>query len=172
MAINRFLSGFVQAGVAALLGLALLGPTAGATDAATLIAVRDDGSASVRVEDGDPIIIPAGCVSALGQRLPGLTDPTSIREVLAAVVAEYAPTDGLLAGAIAAYGLTLVPRELGGAVVAGAQQGNPEASQAIMVPAGPAPQAEGVSGLTNLSSVGGVGGGGTQELRRSASEIE
>ena len=157
--------------LAGLLATALAFSLATPAWSATLIVVQADGSATVRGDDGETIVLPAEAVAALEAGLAEQTDPTVVQQVVADVVRQHASSDGLVAGAIAAFALSLVPEDLAIAVIAGAQAGNPDASDAIAVAAGPAPDTQSQGGLTSLSSAGGVGGGGTQEIRRSASEI-
>lgn len=158
--------------LAGLIGVLMLCTLGEPATAATVIVVQPDGSVVVRPEAGEPVVIPEACAARLSEGLPGLADSDAVQALVAEVVADCAPDDGRLAGAIAAYALTLVPEELSVAVVAGAQQGNPDASEEIIVAAGPAPDTQEGGGLANLTSVGGVGGGGTQELIRSASEVQ
>lgn len=162
--------GIARVGLAALLTL-MLAQASGDVSAAAIVAPQSDGSVVVRSEAGDAVTVPADCAAALTGVLSGTSDPATVQAILAEVVAEFAAEDGALANAIALLALTMVPEELGDAVLAGARQGNPAAFQALVAAAGPAP-APRSGGLANLVSVGGVGGGGTQEPPRSASEAE
>lgn len=163
--------GIARSGIAALLAVMLAQAGGAHLAAATIVSPQPDGSVLVRPEAGDAVTVPADCAAALTGLLPGTSDPATIQAILAEVVAEFAADDGVLASAIALLALSMVPEELSEAVLAGARDGNPAASQAIVISAGPAP-APGGGGLANLVSVGGVGGGGTQEPPRSASEAE
>src|SRR5690606_13903662 len=149
----------------------MLAQASGDVSAAAIVAPQSDGRVVVRSEAGDAVTVPADCAAALTGVLSGTSDPATVQAILAEVVAEFAAEDVALANAIALLALTMVPEELGVAVLAGARQGIPATFQALVAAAGPAP-APRSGGLANLVSFGGVGGGGTQEPPRSASEAE
>jgi len=144
-----------------MVGAGLAGPLPAA--ATILIKVQPDGGVLVLAGDGSERVIPADAVSALELGLLGQEDPAAVEATVAEVVQAWTESDPVLATAIAAYALTLVPEGLGTAVIAGAQAGNPEAAGAIAVAVGPARSGSssgvwgGAAGSIHLG-IGGIGG--------------
>jgi hypothetical protein len=153
----------VFAGVA----IAALIATAGGADALTFVTVQPDGSASVRIDDQQPVIVPAATVQLLQSSLVTGASPAQV-EALMSGTACIAPSDAAATAAVATYALSIAPPELSEAVVAGTLACNPDASDALETAAGPeAPGAD--VGVADLGAIGGISGAGSQELPRTGS---
>jgi len=141
--------------------------TAGGAGALTFVTVQPDGSASVKVDDQQAVVVPASTVQLLQNSLVPGADPAQV-EALMSGAACIAPSDAAATAAVATYALSIAPAELSEAVVTGTLACNPDASDALETAAGPeAPGAD--VGVADLGSTGGISGAGSQELPRTGS---